>query len=102
MKPHQELHSDGTTMGRDPRTLTGADLEAMGRPKISRRDAIRAKCLDCCCGSPAEVRRCGDIECALWPMRMGTDPYREAREMTAEQRAEAGDRLRRAREARVA
>jgi hypothetical protein len=99
VKNHQELHGDGTPMGRDPRTLSAADLEAMGRPRISRGDAIREKCLDCCAGAPSEVRRCGALDCALWPFRMGSDPYREASSMSEEQRAAAGERLRQAREA---
>jgi hypothetical protein len=37
----------------------------------SRAAAIRLKCLDCCCGSAAEVRRCHLTDCALHPYRMG-------------------------------
>lgn len=36
--------------------------------------AIRAKCVDCCCGSVVEVRRCTITTCALWPYRMGHRP----------------------------
>ena len=36
--------------------------------------AIRAKCLDCCCGNTAEVRRCPAVKCALYPYRMGKRP----------------------------
>lgn len=101
MQPHLEIDAtEGTPVGRDPRRLTVADLESFGRPRISRGDAIRAKCLDCCCGSPSEVRRCGMVDCALWPFRMGTDPYRSEREMSDEQRAAAAERLNRARDAR--
>ena len=102
MRAHMELRPDGETQGRDPRQLTPADLASFGLERISRGDAIRAKCLDCCCGSPAEVRRCGAIDCALWPFRQGTDPFREAREMSDEQRAVMAERLRMAREARAA
>ena len=38
--------------------------------------AIRAKCLDCCCGQVAEVRRCPSKSCALWPYRFGKNPAR--------------------------
>jgi hypothetical protein len=93
---------EGCPVGRDPRQMTGAELEALGRPRISRGDAIRAKCLDCCCGSPAEVRRCGMLDCALWPFRMGTDPYREAREISEEQRVAGVERLAAARRQRAA
>ena len=36
--------------------------------------AIRAKCLDCCCGSATEVRKCTIKDCPLWPLRFGHYP----------------------------
>lgn len=99
MKSHQEPHADGTPQGRDPRKMSVDDMTSRGLERQSRGDAIRAKCLDCCAGSAAEVRRCGDVSCALWPFRMGTDPWRETRQMTDEQRAAAVERLARARAA---
>jgi len=36
--------------------------------------AIRAKCLDCCCGQMKEVKECTITRCALWPYRMGRRP----------------------------
>ena len=36
--------------------------------------AIRAKCVDCCCGNVAEVRRCPATSCTLYPYRMGKRP----------------------------
>lgn len=36
--------------------------------------AIRAKCVDCCCGNVAEVRRCTTTQCTLYPYRMGKRP----------------------------
>jgi hypothetical protein len=36
--------------------------------------AVRAACLACCCGSPAEVGRCSIKSCSLLPFRMGKDP----------------------------
>jgi hypothetical protein len=36
--------------------------------------SIRAKCLDCSCYLPSEVRDCQLEGCALWPFRMGKDP----------------------------
>ena len=38
--------------------------------------AIRAKCLDCCCGSAREVRLCSCFSCALWGYRKGHNPAR--------------------------
>jgi hypothetical protein len=86
LKAHQEWDAaEGCPVGRDPRHLTVAELEAFGRERTPALRTIRLKCLDCCCGSPAEVRRCGDVKCPNWPYRMGTDPWRappteEARE----------------------
>ena len=36
--------------------------------------AIRAKCLDCCCGQRNEVRLCPCADCPLYPYRMGHRP----------------------------
>lgn len=97
-----EPQTDTSPQAPDPRQMTPADLGALGLSRISRGDAIRAKCLDCMGGSPAEVRRCESGSCALWSFRMGNDPWRETREMSDEQRAAAGERLARARAARAA
>jgi hypothetical protein len=35
----------------------------------------RAKCLDCSGGNDAEVRKCTAVGCALWPLRMGLNPF---------------------------
>lgn len=39
--------------------------------------AIRAKCLDCCCNQPKEVRLCPTARCPLHPFRMGHNPFRK-------------------------
>lgn len=36
--------------------------------------AIRARCLDCCCGQPKEVRACTAQKCPLYPYRLGHRP----------------------------
>lgn len=36
-----------------------------------RREAIRCKCLECCCWQTAEVRKCPSTDCPLWLYRMG-------------------------------
>lgn len=92
MLKHQELDGvEGVPVGRDPRKLSVADLEAVGKPRVSRGDAIRAKCLECCNQSAVEVRRCGMVDCALWAFRMGTDPYREP--MSEERRRATAERF---------
>lgn len=39
--------------------------------------AIRAKCLDCCCGSSNEVRACPVENCPLFEYRFGRRPKPE-------------------------
>lgn len=39
--------------------------------------AIRAKCIDCMCGSAQEVRLCPCHDCPLYPYRMGHNPARK-------------------------
>ncbi len=36
--------------------------------------AIRAKCLDCCCGSSEEVKQCPSTDCPLYEYRFGHNP----------------------------
>ena len=62
--------------------------------------AIRAKCIDCCCGSTAEVKECQATKCPLYPFRLGKNPYRQRREMSEEQKQVLADRLKEARNSR--
>ncbi len=48
--------------------------------RITRGKAIRLKCLDCCCGNHAEVRRCPATNCPLWRYRMGNEKKAQATE----------------------
>lgn len=38
--------------------------------EITRGQAIRAKCMECCNFQTQEVRNCENTTCALWPFRM--------------------------------
>ena len=55
--------------------------------------ALRLRCLDCCCGSALEVRRCSAVACPSWPFRMGTNPFRQKRVLSAEQKQAMTERL---------
>ena len=57
-------------IGRDPRQLSPDDFAHAGAPLMLAKDAIRAKCLDCCSGSAGEVRKCVATSCPLWPFRV--------------------------------
>jgi len=35
--------------------------------------AVHTHCVDCCAGSPVEVRRCEIRDCALWPFRLARE-----------------------------
>ena len=45
----------------------------MPAEKQTRKQAIKAKCLDCSGGIRAEIRRCPVTNCPLWPFRMGAE-----------------------------
>ena len=62
--------------------------------------AIKAKCLDCCCGDRSEVKECPSKDCPLWQFRLGKNPNR-AKSMSEEQRKAASERLAKARMARM-
>jgi hypothetical protein len=72
---------------------TKADLQLMGFEPMPTLKAIRAKCLDCSSGGPSEVADCLVKNCALYPFRMGRNPWRA--ELSAEQRAERAAHLKR-------
>jgi hypothetical protein len=65
---------DGSGEG-NPRPERG-ELEGAGHCRRSIMSVIRAKCQDCSAGNLAEVRRCTAVGCALWPYRMGHNPFR--------------------------
>ena len=53
--------------------------------------AIRAKCIDCCCGQLVEVRLCGITDCALYPYRMGHRPKKNKNGIKIEAEIEEAD-----------
>ena len=55
--------------------------------------ALRARCLDCCCGQASEVRKCTAVTCPSWSFRMGTNPHREKRVLSPAQKAALAERL---------
>ena len=57
--------------------------------RMTPMKAIRAKCLDCMCGSAEEVKRCPSISCSLFRFRLGRNPnivLAEEERATREQR----------------
>ena len=60
----------------------------MPEQKQTRKQAIKAKCLDCSGGIRAEVRRCPTTSCPLWPYRMGTEQKGTGEDEAAEEQAD--------------
>ena len=67
----------GEAIGRDPRDMTGEELDSAGIERMTFAKAIRAHCSDCCAYQANEVRKCVAISCNLWPYRFGSNPWRK-------------------------
>lgn len=85
-----------------PKQMTEAELNGLGHQQMAILSVIRAKCIDCSCGQYSEVANCQSKSCALWPYRMGNNPFRSGRSFTDEQKQAAAKRLEGARAARAA
>jgi hypothetical protein len=85
-----ERGEGGHLVGRDPRMMNHAELEALGHKPMSPLAALRARCVDCCNNSASEVRLCTATKCPSWPFRMGSSPYRAP---ASEAQREAGRRM---------
>lgn len=75
----------GEKIGRHPRDLTPAELNAAGHNPDPLSKIIRRYCIDCAGGQESEVRKCTVTACDLWPYRMGTNPFAK-RDLTDAQR----------------
>lgn len=78
--PHRQ------SVGKHPRQIDQAELRAAGHMPMPVLKAIRAKCLQCCCGSHGVVRHCIVTTCPLWTSRMGSKPWRSKKVLSPEQR----------------
>ena len=74
LEPSSYPADGGHFVGIDPRKFPVPDLRDLGHPE-SYPKIIWAKCLDCCGGQPSEVRKCVAVDCPLWPVRMGVNPF---------------------------
>jgi hypothetical protein len=92
---------EGVLVGRDPRKISLNDWAKIGVERQPVLQAIRAKCLDCSANQIGEIRRCVAHRCALWPFRMGVDPFRQRRELTEAQKAALSARLEKGRDGGV-
>lgn len=65
---------------------TQTSVSECANPKVKRLTpmrAIKAKCLDCCCGSRQEVKVCPAMDCTLWIFRTGHKQAEKARHTPA-------------------
>ena len=58
------------------RTVESANFKRI-QPTLSPLKAIRKYCLDCCLGSPLEVRLCTAVDCPLHFRRFGRRPAKK-------------------------
>jgi hypothetical protein len=91
--PSGDKSDGGFLIGRDPREVPSEILSLYYREKNPLK-ALRARCLDCCCGQASEVRKCTAVDCPSWPFRMGVNPFRAKREIPEDQRQAMAARLR--------
>jgi hypothetical protein len=63
-----------------------------GKSITSPLKAARSKCLDCCNGSPNEVKLCPAEDCPLHPFRFGKNPFRKIRNLSDEEREALAER----------
>ena len=92
----------GELIGRDPRKVPAEAFAQAGLEGNPLLRVIRARCLDCVAGQEVEIRKCVLITCPNWPYRLGSNPFRAAREITDEQREQMAVSLAKARSARNA
>ncbi len=74
LEPSPYAADGGEKVGRLPRKIPVGVLRELRHPE-SPIKAIRANCVDCSGGQVAEVRKCVAVSCALWPFRMGVNPF---------------------------
>lgn len=82
-QPDAEVNADGSSFK--------ATVERYASKVKNPLTAIRAKCVDCCCGSLKEVTECKIVKCALHPFRMGKNPMHARSRTRLEAERELGD-----------
>ena len=60
--------------------------------------AIQVFCFECCGGMKQDIKECTAKDCALYPYRMGKNPYRKSREYSDEEKEQLKERVKKARE----
>jgi hypothetical protein len=84
----------GELVGRRPSDVASKILSLKFRAQNPLK-ALRQKCLDCCVGNAAEVRKCVATNCALWPFRLGINPFRKRSVLSEDEKLRRAAQLRR-------
>lgn len=58
--------------------------------RLTRAKAIRAKCIDCCCGHRRDVKLCYKQDCPLWKFRMGYEMGYDGKKIVRRKKKEDG------------
>jgi hypothetical protein len=100
LEPSPYPVDEGELIGKDPRNIPPGILSVY-HTESNPLKALRARCLDCCCGNSTEVRKCTAVDCPSWPFRMGVNPFRAKVELSSEQREARSATLAKARAGRA-
>jgi hypothetical protein len=92
VSPYQS--DSGELIGRTPSEVPSEILSLNFRAPNPLK-ALREKCLDCCVGNVAEVRKCVSTDCALWPFRSGSNPFRKRSVLSEDEKRRRAAQLRR-------
>jgi hypothetical protein len=95
LEPSPGQADGGELVGKIPSEVP-TEILSLNHGEKNPLKALRARCLDCCCDQPSEVRKCISVECPSWPFRMGTNPFRQKRNLSTEHKQRMSERLMRA------
>jgi hypothetical protein len=84
LEPSLHEADGGFLIGKHPKDVP-SEILAGYYPVQNPLKALRARCLDCCCGIATEVRKCVSVDCPSWPFRMGVNPFRAKRQISEAQ-----------------
>lgn len=90
IEPDDEGMDSAERSGRAASSRTDYDavVQKFRNNATNRKNAIRAKCVECMGGMVYEVAKCTSKDCPLWEFRMGENPN-DARTIAAKAKKEA-------------
>lgn len=70
---------NGYLVGKHPDNVQVSEMKSAGHINLPLAKIIRKKCLECTGFQKSEIRKCTATACALWPYRMGKNPFQSAK-----------------------